>query len=72
MSDKAQRRLLSVLVIALFLALDRPMKQFIDEQIPERRGPRDDVMEAVLQGLARTAAVIVASALVRQLARQRG
>lgn len=71
MSDKAQRRLLSVLVIALFLALDRPMKKFIAEQIPDRRGPRDDVMEAVLQGLARTAAVIVASALVRQLARQR-
>lgn len=70
MSDKAQRRLLSLLVIVMFLALDRPMKKFIAEQVPERRGARDDVMEAVLQGLARTVAVIVASALVRQLARQ--
>lgn len=70
MSDKAQRRLLSVLVIVVFLALDRPLKRFITEQVPERRGARDDVTEAVLQGLARTAAVILASALVRQLARR--
>lgn len=63
--------MLSVLVIVMFLALDRPMKRLIAEQVPERRGAKDDVMEAVLQGLARTAAVIVASALVRQLARQR-
>ena len=70
MSDKAQRRLFSLLVIAMFLTLDRPLKKFIAEQVPERRGPRDDVMEAVLQGAARTTAVIVASGLVRQLAKQ--
>ena len=71
MSDKAQRRLLSLLVIAIFLALDSPLKHLLTEQVPERRGPRDDVMEAVLQGAARMVAVIVASALVRQLAEQR-
>ncbi|HSL00190.1 MAG TPA: hypothetical protein VK869_07615 [Rubrobacteraceae bacterium] len=70
MSDKAQKRLLSVLVLLMFLALDRQIAKVVDEQVPERRGARDDVMEAVLQGLARTVAVIVASALVRQLARQ--
>ncbi len=70
MSDKAQRRLLSLLIITMFLALDHPLKKFVAEQVPERRGPRDDVMEAVLQGAARTTAVIVASALVRQLAKQ--
>jgi hypothetical protein len=70
-SDKAQRRLLSLLVIAIFLALDSPLKNLLAEQVPERRGPRDDVMEAVLQGLARMVAVIVASALVRQLAERR-
>jgi hypothetical protein len=70
-SDKAQRRLLSLLVIAIFLALDSPLKSLLAEQVPERRGPRDDVMEAVLQGLARMVAVIVASALVRQLAERR-
>lgn len=71
MSDKAQRRLLSLLVIAIFLALDRPLKKLVEEQVPDRRGPRDDVTEAVLQGLARMVAVIAASALVRQLANQR-
>ncbi len=70
MSDKAQRRLLSFLIIAMFLTLDRPLKRLIAEQVPERRSPRDDVTEAVLQGAARMTAVIVASALVRQLAKQ--
>ncbi len=54
----------------MFLALDHPLKKFVAERVPERRGPRDDVMEAVLQGAARTTAVIVASAVVRQLAKQ--
>jgi hypothetical protein len=71
MSDKAQRRLLSLLVIAIFLALDAPLKKLVAEQVPERRGPKDDVTEAVLQGMARMVAVILASALVRQLANQR-
>ncbi len=60
-----------MLVIAIFLALDSPLKKLVAEQVPERRGPRDDVTEAVVQGLARMVAVIVASALVRQLAEQR-
>jgi len=71
MSDKAQRRLLSLLVIAIFLVLDAPLKKLVAEQIPKRRGPRDDVTEAVLQGMARMVAVILASALVRQLANER-
>lgn len=71
MSDNAQKRLLSVIVIVLFLILDKPLKRFVAERVPERRGARDDVTEAVLQGMARTAAVILASAFVRQLARQR-
>ena len=71
MSDKTQRRMLSLLVIAIFLALDRPLKKLVAEQVPERRGPRDDVTEAVLQGMARMVAVIFASAFVRQLAKQR-
>lgn len=70
MSDNAQKRLLSVIVIVMFLLLDKPLKKFVAEQVPERRGARDDVIEAVLQGLARTAAVILASAFVRQLAKQ--
>lgn len=70
MSDEMQRRLLWVLTILVFVALDRPMRNFIGELVPERRSPRDDVREAVLQGVSRAAGVIIASALVRQLARQ--
>ncbi len=71
MSDKAQRRLLSLLVVATFIALQIPLKKLVAEQVPEKRGPRDDVAEAVLQGAARAVAVIFASALVRGLAEQR-
>ena len=71
MSDKAQRRLLSLLVVATFIALQIPLKKLVAEQVPERRGPSEDVTEAVLQGVARMAAVLIASALVRQLAERR-
>ena len=71
MSDNAQRRLLSLLIITIFLALDAPLKKLVAEQVPERRGPKDDVAEAVLQGMARMVAVIIASAIVRQLAKRR-
>ena len=68
MSDQTQRRLLTVLVIVLTAVLTRPVKGYIAELIPERRGTRDDLTEAVLQGLVRMAAVFVASILVRRLA----
>jgi len=68
MSDQTQRRLLTVLVIILTSVLTRPVKRYIAEQIPERRGARDDLTEAVLQGLVRMVAVFAASILVRRLA----
>jgi hypothetical protein len=71
MSDQTQRRLLTVLVIILTSVLTRPVKRYISEQIPERRGARDDLTEAVLQGLVRMAAVFAASILVRRLAGSR-
>ena len=68
MSDQTQRRLLTVLTIAIAMVLTRPVNRFIAEQIPERRGMRDDLTEAALQGLVRAAAFFVASLLVRRLA----
>jgi hypothetical protein len=44
----------------------------ISEAIPERRGVRDDVAEAVLKGATRAVAVIIASVMVRWLAGRRG
>lgn len=68
MSDKTQRRLLSLLVIAITAGLTGPLSKYIAEQIPERRGVRDDLKEAALQGLVRMTAVVAASLLVRRLA----
>ena len=50
MSDKAQQRLLTILSIVISIGLSQPLTRFIAEKIPERRGIRDDVTEAVLQG----------------------
>ena len=36
--------------------------------IPERRGLRDDLTEAALQGLVRSASILTASVIGRQLA----
>lgn len=71
MSDQTQKRLMTVLAIGISLVVSQPLTRFIGEQIPERRGIRDDVMEAILKGAARTVALVVASVLVRQLASRR-
>ena len=71
MSDKAQQRLLTILSIVISMGLSQPLARFIGEKIPERRGIRDDVTEAVLQGLVRAAAFGLASVLVRQIAASR-
>jgi hypothetical protein len=71
MSEKMQRRLLTLIAIPMALAISQPLTRYIGEQIPERRGIKDDLAEAVLKGLARTAAIFLASLLVRQLAEWR-
>ncbi len=71
LSDQTQRRLLSVLALVTATVLTRPVNRFIAEQIPERRGIRDDLQEAVLKGLVRMAAYFAASLLVRRLAQMR-
>ena len=70
MSDEAQRRLLTLLVV-LTAVLSRPSRSMVYEAIPERRGVGDDLAEAMLQGLVRVGAAVLASVLVRQLSRSR-
>ena len=72
MGDKMQRRLLSLLVVTTFIGLQIPLKKLVRELVPGKRGPGEDVAEALVQGAARTVAVIVASTLVRGLADGRG
>jgi hypothetical protein len=71
LSEQTQRRLLTILAIAIAMGLTRPLSNFIEEQIPERRGIGDDAAEAILQGLARATAIFLASVVVRQIARAR-
>jgi hypothetical protein len=71
MSEETQRRLLTVLAIGIAMVLSRPVDRYIEEQIPERRGIKDDLAEAALQGLVRAAAFFVASLIVRLIARAR-
>ena len=71
MSDKTQKRLLTLLSIGISVGLSQPLTRFIGEQIPERRGIRDDVTEAVLKGVVRAVALVIASIIVRQLAASR-
>jgi hypothetical protein len=59
-----------LLVVAAFVALQVPLKKLVSELVPGRRGPREDVVEALVQGAARMTAVILASAFVRGLAEQ--
>lgn len=68
MSDKTQRLLVTALAIGLSQVLTRPLTRFIGEQIPERRGVKDDLAEAFLKGSTRMAAFLIASVLVRKLA----
>lgn len=72
MGEKMQKRLLSLTVVATFVALQIPLKKLVRELVPGKRGPGEDMAEALVQGAARTAAVIIASTLVRGLADRDG
>ena len=63
-----QRRVLSLLVVGTFIALQVPLKRLVREMVPGKRGPGEDVAEALVQGAARATAVILASTIVRALA----
>ena len=71
MSDGTQKMLVTVIGIVGSQILARPLTGLIAEQIPERRGVRDDILEAVLKGLARAVALAIASVIVRKLALSR-
>jgi hypothetical protein len=71
MSDKTQKQLVTLLSIGISIGLSQPLARFIEKETPERRGIRDDLTEAVLQGLVRAVALVVASVIVRRLAASR-
>ena len=71
MSDKTQKRLQTLLSIAISIGLSQPLARFMEQKIPERRGLKDDLTEAALKGLVRVVALVVASVIVRQVAASR-
>ncbi len=71
MSDKTQKQLVTLLSIGISIGLSQPLARFIEEEIPERRGIRDDLTEALLKGLVRVVALVLASVIVRRLAASR-
>ena len=68
MDYQTQRRLSTLLSIVIGTVLAYPINNVIDEQIPERRGIKDYVTKAVLQGLVRKAAILAGSVTVRRVA----
>lgn len=71
MSDKRQRQLMTLISLILATVISQPITNYIAEQIPERRGIKDDLLEAALQGLVRAIAIFGASLAVRQIAGRR-
>ncbi len=70
MDDKNQRKLVTALSIVIALVASRPITRRLAEEVPERRGIKEDFFESVLQGVVWTGAFLVASVTVREVARR--
>jgi hypothetical protein len=68
MDDATQQRVMTLLAAGIaYLISHQLTDRFID--IPEQRGIKDDVLEAVLKGATTAASTILASIIVRRLFR---
>ncbi len=68
MNDATQQRLITILAAGIaYLISQYVTDRLID--IPEERGIKDDVLEAVLKGATTATSTILASVLVRRLFR---
>jgi alcohol dehydrogenase YqhD (iron-dependent ADH family) len=66
MDDATQQRMINLVAAGLaYLISHQVTERFID--IPEQRGIKDDVLEAVLKGATTATSTILASILVRRL-----
>jgi hypothetical protein len=70
MDDATQQRMITLVAAGLaYLISHQVTERFID--IPEQRGIKYDVLEAVLKGATTATSTILASILVRRLLRGR-
>lgn len=66
MNDATQQRIMTLLAAGIaYLISHQLTDRFID--IPEQRGIKDDVLEAVLKGATTAVSTILASIIVRRL-----
>lgn len=72
-SNREQRRLLAFMTLGLTGAIAVGFRHQLKTlpRIPEQRGVKGDLKEAILQGSVRMGTLFVASVLVRQLAKSR-
>jgi len=68
MDDATRQRMITLLAAGIAYVISQQVtNRFID--IPEQRGIKDDVLEAVLKGATTATSTVLASLLVRRLFR---
>ena len=68
MNDATQQRIITLVAAGIaYLITHQLTERFID--IPEERGIKDDVLEAVLKGATTATSTILASVIVRRIFR---
>jgi hypothetical protein len=68
MDDATQQRMITLAAARIaYIISHQVTERFID--IPEQRGIKDDVLEAVLKGATTAASTILASMIVRRMFR---
>ena len=68
MDDATRQRMITLLAAGIAYVISQQVtNRFID--IPEQRGIKDDVLEAVLKGATTATSTVLASILVRRLFR---
>ncbi len=66
MNDEMQQRMVTLLAAGITFVLSRAVtNRLID--VPERRGIKDDVLEAVLKGGTTALSTVLASVIVRRM-----
>ncbi len=72
MQDKRQRQMMTLIATIVSIFISTPITNYVSEQIPERRGIKDDLLEAALEGVVRALSMLAASLAVRQIAGRKG
>ena len=72
MDEQTQQRLETVFTAAIGFALSRLVSErFIKDLVPEQRGITDDILRALLRAGTTAASTVLASVIVRRVARGR-